>query len=165
MGLAPSMATVMLEKEIPYAGRRDVWLSVVDIASYPEFMPQVLAIDVLQQDSLEEAIVRRSAWTVLFNGSELKWVQQDRIYEDREEIQYEQIEGDLAVWRGRTRLLEGSVGPIVRYEIEFDLGVPALAAMLDPLAERAVRANCEQMLAALVERTRAVGSGLCVSTI
>jgi hypothetical protein len=146
------MPIVTVSKEIPSANRNDVWRAVVDIANYSKFMPQILVIDVLEQRHVDGVVERRSAWTVLFNGNELRWVQQERIQESRGEVQFEQIEGDLATWRGCTRVGVGPTGTTVGYQIEFDLGVPALAGLLHPLAERAVRSNCEQMLAALATR-------------
>ena len=152
------MANLRVEELVPGVSCEQVWATIVRIDAYPAFMDQVVAVEVLHGGRGQDGVERESAWTALFNGNELRWTQRDRTDGANHTLYFEQIEGDLAVWRGSTKVAPVSGGACVVYEIEFDLGVPALAHLLHPLAERAIRANCEQMLSALAGETSRAGA-------
>jgi len=139
------MPKVVVSGTMPNADVATVWAIVRCVDQYPRFMSQVLAVEILEESKGR----RRSSWTVLFNGNELRWIEIAHLDDDRHEMRFEQIEGDLAVWTGRTIVSSDREAVLVTFDIEFDLGIPALAALLHPLGERAVRANCAQMLTAL----------------
>jgi hypothetical protein len=104
-------------------------------------MEHVLAIDILEDDG------RRliSSWVVLFNGNELRWIEQDLIDDLRCRVDFAQVEGDLEAWSGHVEVF-GDSSCSVRYTVNFDLGVPALAELLDPLGKKAIEENCRQIL-------------------
>jgi ribosome-associated toxin RatA of RatAB toxin-antitoxin module len=131
--------------------RDAVWRTLCDFARYPEFMPDVLEVRV-EQRSAQEAV---SHWRVLLNGSEMAWTERNVMADGR--ISFEQIEGDLEVWRGEW-LLTGADGHELRAElnVSFDIGIPALAEVLHPIGERAIRANSRQMLEGIRARVGAL---------
>jgi hypothetical protein len=90
---------------------------------------------------------------VLLNGSELTWVEADQ-FVDRKEITFYQTEGDLEVWEGTWRLRTEGRAVIVDLTVLFDLGIPSLAHILDPIGIRAIKANSRQMLEAINRNSR-----------
>lgn len=137
------MPTVTVDRTMSNVKLDEVWAIASRLADYPRFMDQVISGDPLEESG-DELV---TSWTVLFNGNELRWTERDRLDPACKAMSFEQIEGDLKAWRGRF-WLEALSDARVRgsYEVEFDLGVPALADLLHPLGERAIRANCSAML-------------------
>ncbi len=137
------MPTILVDRTMSNVVLDEVWAIASSLADYPRFMEQVISVDPLEASG-DELV---TSWTVLFNGNELRWTERDRLDLTRKAMSFEQIEGDLKVWRGRF-WFEALADARVRgnYEVEFDLGVPALADLLHPLGERAIRANCSAML-------------------
>lgn len=127
---------------------RDVWETVCDFEKYPQVMADVLDIRFLERNEG----VALSSWKVLLNGSELEWIERDR-FTPLERIQFEQVEGDLEEFRGEWRFSESQSQVIVTLVVDFDLGIPSLAAILDPIGIAAIRANSKQMLASIHRMT------------
>jgi ribosome-associated toxin RatA of RatAB toxin-antitoxin module len=90
----------------------------------------------------------RSEWRVLLNGTELTWTEHD-LFEPERRVVFEQIDGDLEVFRGTWELDEAPGGVEVTLDVEFDLGIPSLSSTLDPIGTRAVASNSHKMLAAI----------------
>jgi ribosome-associated toxin RatA of RatAB toxin-antitoxin module len=133
--------------DIPGVDIDHVWNVVCDFESHPEYMADVLEITFLER-SPEEAL---SSWRVLLNGSELTWEEKDYFHPPHR-IDFDQTEGDLEVFRGSWTLTETETGVNVVLEIEFDLGIPSLAAVLDPVGIQAIDSNSRSMLNAISER-------------
>jgi ribosome-associated toxin RatA of RatAB toxin-antitoxin module len=126
-----------------------VWDVMRDFEAFPRLMPDVLDVKCFDRDG--ETL--KSAWRVLLNGSELTWVEADQ-FVDRKEITFYQTEGDLEVWEGTWRLRTEGRAVIVDLTVLFDLGIPSLAHILDPIGIRAIKANSRQMLEAINRNSR-----------
>ncbi len=142
------MSRVITSCQIASVDEKIVWDIIKAIERYPDFMEHVVEVEVLHDDQG----VRDSTWTVLFNGNRLRWTERAQIDDDRYEVGFEQLDGDLAAWRGKTSISRDGAAVVATFDIEFDVGVPALAELITPLAEQAVRTNCEQMLQAITKR-------------
>lgn len=119
-----------------------VWTIAKKLTDYPRFMDQVLSVEPVDLD----AAVSATSWAVSFNGNELRWVETDHYDETRRRVTFQQVDGDLAEWNGFFETVFEDGGVVARYDVSFDLGVPALAEVLHPLGEISIRANCLQML-------------------
>jgi uncharacterized membrane protein len=128
-----------------------VWDVMRDFESFPRLMQDVL--DVRCFDHTGDEL--KSEWRVLLNGSELTWVEADKLV-DRKEITFYQIEGDLEIWEGTWRLRPEGRTVVVDLTVMFDLGIPSLAHILDPIGIRAIKANSRQMLEAINRNSRGV---------
>ncbi len=120
-----------------------VWNTLCDFERYPENMPDVLEVRCFKGEN-----PFRSSWKVLLNGSELTWDEKDEFY-PMERIVFDQIEGDLEVYNGEWRLVEEGGDVVVTLKIEFDLGIPSLADLLNPIGIKAIKSNSLQMLEAI----------------
>lgn len=125
----------------------DVWDTVCEFELYPRYMADVVEIRFLERTEHEGL----SSWRVLLNGSELTWDEKD-YFTPPHRVDFEQTDGDLEVFRGSWTLEESGDVVTVTLEIEFDLGIPSLAAVLDPIGVQAIHSNARSMLTAISER-------------
>ena len=118
---------------------------ISDFARYPELTDTVVSVEVSGADN--HAVV--SSWTVKFRRGLMCWTEHDTFDRDAGIIKFHQLSGDFAAFRGVF------TPPYYRYDIveftaEFDLGMPTLADILDPVAESAFRDNIILILAGLL---------------
>lgn len=70
---------------------------------------------------------------------------------------FTQVEGDLASFEGEWRVEERDDDSVViSFRADFDLGIPSLATMLNPVAERALRSNISELISAFASPHAAV---------
>lgn len=141
------MPHVDVESRIPVP-LQAVWDLMVDIESFPAFMESVQDVRIDSRDG----DVRQSSWSVVLKGSILQWTEIERVDHRAHRIEFHQVDGDLSVFEGSWSTSREAGMTVVRLECEFEVGIPLLADMLNPVAVRALRANQEQMLDALEGR-------------
>jgi ribosome-associated toxin RatA of RatAB toxin-antitoxin module len=139
------MPLVEVFERVP-ASRASVWAVINDVESHPRLMPPVRSVEVLERSADHRVVV----WQVDLKGCELRWVEREEIRHDRWRIDYAQVDGDLAQFEGFWQLDEEADRLTrVTLVVRFDTGMPMLAEMLDPIAERAIRENSQSMLRSL----------------
>ena len=87
-----------------------------------------------------------SAWEVEFRNGLLRWTEQDDFDRDALRITFAQIEGDLEAFSGQWNVIPVDHGCVVTFFAEFDLGIPSLAAFLEPVAQSAIEENVSKVL-------------------
>lgn len=122
----------------------DVWPTLVNFERYPELMADVIKVEVLERTDTTMV----SSWEVLLNGSSFTWTERD-VLTAPTLIEFEQIDGDLEIWKGKWELIREDGRLTAALTVDFDIGIPSLSEILDPIGERAIRANCRQMLDAI----------------
>jgi ribosome-associated toxin RatA of RatAB toxin-antitoxin module len=120
-----------------------VWRAVTAVEDYPAFMETVQAVRIEDEGVDGRRLTR---WSVLLKGSLLEWTELETLREDVRRLEFEQVEGDLDRFAGAWSVDETGGGCTVRLEVDFDIGIPLLSDMLNPVAARALRDNSEQML-------------------
>src|SRR5690242_18902055 len=127
------MPSLSLEMDIRSSIDR-VWDAVLDIERYPAVMDNVRWVEVR---GMEGDSVRHSAWSIILKGSILEWEETDHIVRDGYEIVFAQTAGDLEVFDGKWSLtvLEPELTKVT-FDVEFEIGIPLLADMLNPVAKR-----------------------------
>ncbi|GLW56349.1 type II toxin-antitoxin system RatA family toxin [Kitasatospora phosalacinea] len=140
-----------VEVELPVAAPPEqAWPVVVDVLGYPACMESVDAVELVEQPDERH---RTTAWSVRLQGSVLRWTETEVIDHAARRFDFEQLTGDLGAFSGHwaVRAAPGG-GSTVALHVDFDLGIPLLAEMLDPVAADALRDSAAQMLAALEQR-------------
>lgn len=145
------MPAVHTEMEVPGVSLEDVWRVVSDFEQFPVLMPNVLSVDVVSSDDTSTV----TSWRVVLEGSEMTWDERDT-FEPYERITFEQVDGDLDVFRGEWTLAESDNGVLVTLTVEFDLGIPSLAMVLNPVGVKAIQNNSREMLGAIGNRLSAL---------
>lgn len=128
-----------------------VWDAILDVDAYPTFMDNVEATKVLSDDGVN----RTSSWSVLLKGSLLEWTEAEVVDASNGRITFHQLDGDLDVFDGFWHVVAQNGGTTaVTMRIEFEIGIPLLAEMLNPVAARALRDNSQQMLREIEARAQ-----------
>jgi uncharacterized membrane protein len=149
------MPQIVIERRMSDINPDEIWKIARKLTDFPDFMDQVVSIDLLSSNDERDI----TSWKVMLDGNELHWIEWTSFNDDFRRTRFYQLEGDLAEWKGTFEIVDLPDGSVLgRYQIEFDLGIPALAAELNPLCEHAIRSNCDQMLEQMEMRSR------CLST-
>nr|WP_315463282.1 SRPBCC family protein [uncultured Rhodoferax sp.] len=120
-----------------------VWELVKNIEDYPKFMKPVREVKVLSR----KGDITEAEWEIELKGSLLRWSERETCLPGDYRIEFAQIEGDLEKFEGHWDLKSVSPGATeVELQVEFEIGIPMLRDMLNPVAEKALRENAITML-------------------
>lgn len=138
--------------ELLQAPIEKVWELVRDVEGYPQRMETVRDIEVLESGENWKLV----AWEAELKGSILKWVEREEQDPEAYRLSYRQVDGDLERFDGYWQLTsQGSEVTEAVLVVHFDIGIPMLKDMLEPVAERAIRDNSSRMLTSLAPRVAA----------
>lgn len=93
-----------------------------------------------------------SAWKVLLQGRPLHWTERDEFDEANYVIRYKQVKGDLAKFEGDWTFVERDGGTDVTLRVDFDLGIPMLAGLLNPIATALTKKSSEALVKAIKQQ-------------
>jgi ribosome-associated toxin RatA of RatAB toxin-antitoxin module len=124
---------------------RDVYELAKDQERFPEFMPDVETVRVLERRP--DSILTR--WKTLVEDAPIEWTEEDRFDDAATRIDYKLLEGDLEKFEGSWTFEERDGMTFVKLGIEYDFGVPTLAELIGPTLAKKVRENADMMLAGL----------------
>jgi coenzyme Q-binding protein COQ10 len=127
------------------APARDVYELAKDQARFPEFMPDVESVAIIEKDGARVV----SRWKTLVEEAPIEWIEEDLFDDEALRVDYRLLEGDLDKFEGTWRFEDGDGRTHVTLVIDFDFGVPTLAELIGPTLHKKVRENAEMMLAAL----------------
>ncbi|QOK94283.1 polyketide cyclase/dehydrase (plasmid) [Ralstonia pseudosolanacearum] len=134
---------LIVVKEVIEAPILKVWDLVKKIENYPKFMKPVHELKILSRDG----DITDAEWEVELKGSILRWSERDICYPSEHRIEFAQIEGDLEKFEGNWNLKKISEHVTeVELQVNFEIGIPMLRDMLNPVAEKALRDNAITML-------------------
>jgi ribosome-associated toxin RatA of RatAB toxin-antitoxin module len=140
--------------EIIAAPVHRVWDVVNDVESYPRLMEHVQSLKVLEQGPA----YRLLEWVCELKGCVMRWIEREELDPIGYRIEYRQIEGELAAFEGHWQLEPLSESSTrVALSVYFDIGIPMLSEMLNPVAERAVRDNSRNMLLSIASEASQAG--------
>jgi ribosome-associated toxin RatA of RatAB toxin-antitoxin module len=140
------MRRVTVEATVPDAEADEVFARVQDFPSYPRYTDAVREITIEGTDESGTT----SDWSVNFRGGILRWRERDWTDPVARTIDYEQVEGDFERFEGDWRITPMGSDVLVVFSARFDLGIPTLAPIIDPIAERALRDNIQTILRGLL---------------
>jgi coenzyme Q-binding protein COQ10 len=127
------------------APARDVYELAKEQERFPQFMPDVESVTVLER----HATHLLTRWKTLVEDAPIEWTEEDRFDDAALRIDYRLIEGDLDTFEGAWTFVERDGATQVVLTVTYDFGVPTLAELIGPTLQKKVRENAEMMLAAL----------------
>jgi ribosome-associated toxin RatA of RatAB toxin-antitoxin module len=137
------MPTVDISVDIDASVER-VWEAILDIERYPSSMENVRWVEIRESISPTQ---RRTAWSIVVKGSILEWEDLETIDHEAMTVSFHQLSGDLSEFDGRWEVTEREPGlSTARFAVDFEIGIPLLAEMLNPMATRSLHENCSEML-------------------
>ena len=135
------------------APARHVYELAKDQGRFPQFMPDVESITILERRS--DGMI--SHWKTLVEEAPIEWTEEDRFDDGTLRIDYKLIEGDLDKFQGSWTFEHRDGATHVVLGVDYDFGVPTLAELIGPTLEKKVRENSEMMLAALKREAESEG--------
>ncbi len=127
------------------APARDVYELAKEQERFPEFMPDVELVTVLERHATRAI----SKWKTLVEEAPIEWIEEDLFDDAALRVDYKLLEGDLDTFQGAWTFEARDGATFVSLDVEYDFGVPTLAELIGPTLHRKVLENSEMMLAAL----------------
>ncbi len=141
------MAVVTVDTHAPGPPRRAYDLAT-DMESYPRFMKDLISVEILERDGRSQL----TAWAGRLQGRVLRWKERDEFDDAHCVIRYRQTEGDLRRFEGEWSFVAEGDGTRITLSVNYEVGIPMLAGLLDPVAGVVIRRNCRDMLEAMRQR-------------
>ncbi len=133
-----------------------VFAAARDQESFPQFMPDVESLTVVERSADGTRIV--SDWVAVASDFKLKvrWTEEDVWDEAAHELRFTQLKGDYTAYGGFWKFTEESQG-VTRFhsEIDYDLEIPLIGALLKAVVARLMRDNTQKVLDAIKSRAEA----------
>jgi len=150
MGIVKSEITVDAEP-------RKVFDIAREVEKYPEFMPDVKDIKVLER---RDDGFSRVAWVahakVASIDKDIKWVEDENWNYETLSNKFELVEGDYKHYSGTWDFLPEGDGTRMVMEIDYDLGLPLIGPLIVKLLDKIMQNNLDGMLKAIKERTESI---------
>jgi ribosome-associated toxin RatA of RatAB toxin-antitoxin module len=109
-----------------------VFDTLADFAHYPRLVDVVRSVELHRADANRTT----SDWVVEFRNGLLRWTEQDWFRRDELRLDFNQLEGDFEEFFGGWVLTPEPDGTHAAMIADFDFGVPSLASIIEPVAER-----------------------------
>jgi ribosome-associated toxin RatA of RatAB toxin-antitoxin module len=128
---------------------------ISDFARYPDYSEAVRSVNIANTADGRSI----SDWEVNFREGILRWKEEDVFHPDECIVRFRQIEGDVEYFVGEWSIWDDRRGCLVRFACDFDMGIPGLSDMLEPIAEQALRDNIRSILAGLIPSAEFLPNG------
>jgi len=143
------MRRVELEAVVRSTAPQDVFDQVVCFERYAALAPHVQSATVHEGPP---GPTGRSSWELHFRSGLLRWTETERFDRAALRIEFRQDEGDFDEFSGVWPLAEDGGDCLVRFHADFDFGIPSLAGILDPIAERVIAGTIAWVLVGMFPR-------------
>jgi hypothetical protein len=120
-------------------------LQVVDYERWADASDSVRSVRVEHHDDGSST----SLWEVTFRKGIMRWSERDSIDIAADLATFELIEGDPQEFTGSWKVTYEGSDCVLTMEAEFDLGMPSLSHILDPIAVEAVESAVASVLRGL----------------
>ena len=138
------MRELAIDIMVPDRPAHEVYEILCDFERYPDYTPEVRSVT---RDSSDGE--HFSTWETTFRGGILRWRERDSFDPATNTIGFEQTEGDIEKFFGWWKI-DGENGSCnVRFQAQFDMGIPSLSDIIEPIAEQALRDNIVAILRGL----------------
>ncbi len=126
---------------------REALRRVADYRRWPAASEAVRSVDV----EVEADGVSTSTWEVTFRGGLMRWTERDWLDLERMQHRFALVEGDPHDFDGAWTAAPQAGGCRLELVAEFDLGMPSLRHLLDPIAIEALEDAIADVLHALFD--------------
>ena len=151
MGVVTSEVDIAVDPETVFRLAREV-------EKYPDFMPDVEEVKVLER---REDGYARVSWIghakVASIDKLVRWVEEAWWDSENLTSRFQLVEGDYRHYRGEWTFEPVASSTRIRLTVDFDLGLPLIGPMIVKLLDRVMQNNIDGMLLAIKERAESVG--------
>lgn len=126
-----------------------VWAVARDVESFPDFMPDVKSIRVLDRSPDGRRVVVEWVGIVKEFKTTIKWVEEDIWDQERMECRFSLVSGDYNAYSGVWRFEAAEGGTRFTSEIDFEYEVPLIGPIIKNLITKKMKDNVDSILAAI----------------
>ncbi len=129
-----------------------VYALAKDIESFPEFMPDLKSVKVVERSEDGRRIVSDWVGIVKEFNTQIKWTEEDIWDDDAHTCTFSLVKGDYSKYGGEWKFTD--LGGRTRFdsEIEVEYDVPLIGALIKGLIARKMQENVDNMLAAIKQK-------------
>ncbi|MFH1515193.1 MAG: SRPBCC family protein [bacterium] len=125
------------------------------VEEYPDFMPDVEEVEVLERD--DETGVAHIRWVgkveVQSISKKVRWVEEAIWDSEKLKCEFKLLEGDYKKYGGNWSFEDVAGGKTrIVLKLDFDLGLPLVGALINKLLDKLMLTNCQGMLDAIKKR-------------
>lgn len=134
-----------IESSIIINGPLDrVYECAKDIERFPEFMPDVKDVKILERDG-SRIISEWSAYIPDFKMT-VKWVEEDLWNDETKTCDFKLVKGDYAAYSGNWTFTQ--VDGMAKFDsvVDYEYDIPLIGALIQGLVKRKVQENVDQIL-------------------
>jgi len=124
-----------------------------DQESFPQFMPDVESVTVAERSEDGDRVV--TDWVAVASDFKLKvrWTEEDLWDEAAHTCRFQQLKGDYTAYGGLwTFTADEAGGTRFQSEIDYELEIPLIGALLKAVVARLMRDNTQKILEAIKTR-------------
>ena len=124
----------------------EVYERAKDIERLARFLPDLEEVRIIRREGQEVD----SFWKGRFQGREVKWTERDLWDDAGKQCRFFVLEGDFKKYEGVWKFVEEKEAQTrVELEIEYDLGLPLVGALISAFLRKKMEENAQAMLSAL----------------
>lgn len=138
--MAQVMATTIIRAPLA-----DVYRVAKDVEKFPEFMPDVQSIRVLDRSGSRLTV----EWIGIMQGRKIRWVEEETWDDASHRSAFRLVEGDFSKFEGSWSFEAVPEGTQTSLVLDYEMELPLAGALLANLLKVLVRKNLESMLASL----------------
>jgi ribosome-associated toxin RatA of RatAB toxin-antitoxin module len=142
------MRRVEIQAVVQGAEAGQVFDRLSEFERYPALVEVVRSVSVGRRESDGQLL---STWEVYFRNGILTWTEADWLRRDELRLDFEQTEGDFDTMTGAWVLEQRGDAVSVVFTSDFDFGIPTLASIIDPVAERVLTETIQLILVRLFD--------------
>lgn len=123
-----------------------------DIETFPQFMPDLKSVRVLERSDDGSRVVSEWVGTVKEFKTTVRWTEEDIWDDDARTCVFSLVSGDYSKYSGTWRFVD--LGGRTRFEseIEVEYDVPLIGSLIKGIIARKMKENVDNILAAIKER-------------
>lgn len=118
-----------------------------DIERFPEFMPDLKSVRILEREG--NRVISEWVGVITRFHHEMKWTEEDIWDEAARTCTFRQIKGDFQQYEGIWRFEPAPEGTAMHLQIDYRYEVPLIGPLIRALVERLMQENAEAMLSAI----------------
>ncbi|MCS7272938.1 MAG: SRPBCC family protein [Fimbriimonadales bacterium] len=152
------MPRVELELVI-HAPRETVYAVAREVEAFPEFMPDVKSVKVLEKS--EDGSRTVTEWVAYASQLKLqvKWTEEDLWNDANYTCHFRQLKGDYDQMQGLWEFLPHPEGTLFRSTLDYELRLPLLGALVQKVVHHLVTLNLKGIMEGIKARAEAKARG------
>lgn len=118
---------------------------VEDIERFPEFMPNVNALTLLETEGNRKV----AAWDITIDDAPLSWIEEGIYDKQNLIVHFRSLEGVFDRFDGYWQVIHDGEGSQVTFELVYEIGLPEIEDIVGPILRERMVENAESMLEAI----------------